>query len=349
MSKKVVATFVLELLMVGVASVSQATTVTANISVDDAFEMYVSTDDCQIGTLVCKHDDLWDETPCEIPLVDGVKNYIHIKGWDVHGVIAGVIGDFELSDSKFTFGDGTQACTDKLLSNTTDWKVYTDKFCGTVGTLTDQGANGEIWGNMPWIDPTARWVWTGGGHDLDAPRYFSTVITPKDCSDPVIEKTTVPLTGIITTKSTEWGTDLAQFKLKGMQSVKDEAAEAIVGSIPMTLAFGKTCEAPIYKLDISASDLNTKNSNQLRYTEGKLDVVRCVYSSGECVVNIKNTDLKSLVDSDGKTLNDLLTGPMTVCLTVGKTTYSNSGTWTQHDSVNGSVTKFRKDIATETK
>lgn len=337
MKKKLVATFVLELLMVGVASVSQATDLTANMTVDDAFEMYVSTSDCDIGKLVCSSKSWYTATPCAITLTPDVPNYIHVVGRDVYTVIAGFLGDFKLSDDDFAFSNGTQS----LLTNTTDWQVYIDGFCGTSGTITSQGVNGSApWGGpIQSIDPAALWIWTGNGYDMKDPRYFSTMVIPG-------KTVTVPLTGIITTRDLELNTDQAQFKLADMKSVKAAAKVAKDKNIPMTFAFGNTCEAPIYKLNVPANKLNATDLN-LRYTVGNLDVVRCVYNSGECVVNIKDKELKSLKDSAGMTLDDRLTGPMTVCLKVGKTTYTNSGTWTQYDSGSGSWTKYRKDIATE--
>lgn len=345
MSKKVVATFVLELLLVGGAGVSQATTIDANLTVDNGFELYISTDDCQLGTLICSDDSWYDSENCTIPLTPGVTNYLHIVGND-WGVIASVLGDFKLSDDGFLFSNGTQS----LLTNTTDWQVYTDSFCGSLGTLTDQGANDgmNIWGSFPLIDSTARWIWTGGGYDLNTSRYFSTTITPNDIKPPVTVKE-VPLTGIITTRNWEYGNDQAQFKLTGMQTVKDDAAVAITEDIPMTLKLGsgENCDNPIDLLDVPASSLNNTYLN-LRYTVDGLDVVRCIYSTGQCVINIKPEELKSLTDGDGNILDDLCSGPLTVCLTVGNTTYTNSGTWTQYDSGSGSWTKCRKDIATET-
>ncbi|WP_417910949.1 hypothetical protein [Candidatus Electronema sp. PJ] len=342
MSKKVLATFVLELLMVGVASVSQATTINANLTVDNGFELYISTDDCQLGTLICSDDSWYDHANCTIPLTPGVTNYLHIVGSD-WGVIAGVLGDFKLSDDGFSFSNGTQSL---LTNTTTDWQIYIDGFCGTAGTITSQGANGaQPWGTFSEIDPTAQWIWTNGGYDLNTSRYFSTVITP---NNPPVTVKEVPLTGIITTRNWEYENDEAQFKLTGMQAVKDDAAVAITDGLDMTIAFGATCDNPIYQKTVSASELNTSNSNQLRYTEGNLDVVRCIYSTGQCVINIKPEELKSLTDGDGNILDDLCSGPMTVCLTVGNTTYTNSGTWTQYDSGSGSWTKCRKDIATET-
>ncbi|WP_417909506.1 hypothetical protein [Candidatus Electronema sp. PJ] len=339
MNKRLVATFVLELLMVGVASVSQATDLTANVTVDDAFEMYVSTDDCQLGTPVCSSVAWQTATPCTSTLTPGVKNYIHVVGRDLYTVIAGFLGDFTLSNADFTFSNGLQSL---LTNETAGWDVYTDNLCGTKGVLTNQGANGvDPWGDIALIDPAASWIWTDGGDYSEAPRYFSATITPTD--DDVVES--VPMTGIITTRNGELGNDQAQFKLKEMASVQAAATEAIANGINMTLKLGsgKECDNPIVLLDVPSSDLKLTYLN-LRYTVGNLDVLRCVHNSGDCVINIKKEELKSLISTDGKTLDDLLTGQMTVCLKVGETTYSNGGVWTQYDSGSGSWTKYRKDV-----
>jgi hypothetical protein len=343
MNKRLVATFVLELLMVGVASVSQATDLTANVTVDDAFEMYVSTDDCELGTLVCSSVAWQTATPCTSTLTPGVPNYIHVVGRDLYTVIAGFLGDFKLSDDGFKFSNDSQSL---LTNETAGWDVYTDNLCGIKGVLTNQGANGvSPWGLIASIDPAASWIWTDGGDYSEAPRYFSATITP--AGDDIVS---VPMTGIIMTRNGEWGNDQAQFKMTSVPDVEAAAKVAIDNGISMTLKLGsgEKCDNPIYQLDVPSDALNATYLN-LRYTVGNLDVVRCVYNSGDCVINIKDTELKSLTNGDGKTLDDMLTGTMSVCLTVGDKTYSNGGVWTQYDSGStygtpGSWTKYRKDV-----
>lgn len=166
----------------GLAGLAEATTVTAHLNVDDFFQLYVSTDDSALGELVCENNGVWQETiTCEIPLTPCVTNYIHVVGEDLHRVIASFIGDFTLSDEDFQFSNGTQ----ELLTNTTDWHVYSDEFGVTLGTLTSQGVNGAgPWGTRPSVNSDAEWIWTDNGYYFDGPLYFSTAISPAACPTP---------------------------------------------------------------------------------------------------------------------------------------------------------------------
>lgn len=173
------------LVMTGTAS---ATSITTHLTTDDAFNLYISTDDTQLGTLV-GNNSWWPDTKTySFDLTPNTNNYIHIVGNDIWGVIASFIGDFTLSDTDFEFANGTQ----KLLTNTTDWDVYTNAFGNGAATLTSQGVNGVApWGFQSMIDPQAQWIWTEGGYDF-APRYFSAAITS---NVPVPEPATMLLMG----------------------------------------------------------------------------------------------------------------------------------------------------------
>ncbi|MCI5147178.1 MAG: hypothetical protein D3923_17035 [Candidatus Electrothrix sp. AR3] len=70
-------------------------------------------------------------------------------------------------------------------------------------------------------------------------------------------------------------------------------------------------------------------------TVGK--IIRCIFSSKECVINIRHTDF------DDSALDALFTGEMTVRLKIDKTTYSNTGIWTQFNSGSGNWSKYRKN------
>jgi len=155
-------------------------------------------------------------------------------------------------------------------------------------------------------------------------------VEPQDC-----EGVGVDTTGIITTRNWEIDTDQAQFKLRDVAGIKAAAYAAVEQELPVTFRFG-SCGDPIYEFTVPVNELNVTYLN-MRYTVGNLDVVRCVFNSEQCVVNIKNTDL------DNQLLDDRLTGEMTVSLEVGGKNYTNTGIWTQFDSGSGSWTKYRKD------
>ncbi len=155
--------------------------------------------------------------------------------------------------------------------------------------------------------------------------------------------------GVITTK-TGANNDQAIFKLKGVAGIKAAAqaakASGVVDALTFTVAAVAAPGTPILTLPspgaIPSSSL-TVTDTQLRYTiplppagSGNLDEVRCVFSTEECVVNIKG------VDFDPALLNILTSEDTTVSMTVDGTIYTDSGSWTQEDSGSGSWTKYRK-------
>ncbi|MEW6218482.1 MAG: PEP-CTERM sorting domain-containing protein [Thermodesulfobacteriota bacterium] len=158
------------------AATAGATTLATDMTVDNGFSLYVSTDPNALGTLVGSGDS-WPTTYSfsAIPLTAGVTNYIHVVGVDWGG-IAGFIGDFTLSDAGFSFANGTQ----HLATDTSNWTVYTDGFGGTAGTLTvANGTNGVgPWGWRNDIDANAAWIWTNHGYDVNTTRYFATALQP---------------------------------------------------------------------------------------------------------------------------------------------------------------------------
>ncbi|MCI5146195.1 MAG: hypothetical protein D3923_11865, partial [Candidatus Electrothrix sp. AR3] len=143
------------------------------------------------------------------------------------------------------------------------------------------------------------------------------------------------ITGIVLTRNWETDRDQAQFKLRNVTDVKAAAYDAVESGLGLTAQFGP-CDDPMFSFTIPGSEIDVTYLN-LRYTVGNLDVVRCVFNSEQCVINIRNTDL------DNEALDEALTGDMTVSLKVGNTTYSDTGVYTQYESGSGSWTKYRKD------
>ncbi|MDP1620328.1 MAG: PEP-CTERM sorting domain-containing protein [Candidatus Moranbacteria bacterium] len=188
MKKKIV---VLALAMALVPVASQATTMLADMTADNAFSLFISTDDTQLGSLVGSGSN-WMVTyrMSGIELAPGVNNYLHVVASD-WGVIAGFIGDFTLSDDDFSFSNGS-----RYMVTDTDWNVYENGFGGTLGVLSDVGVNGVVpWGVRPNIDSVAHWLWTNDGLDTYTTRYFSAEITPTGGVAPVPEPATMLLFG----------------------------------------------------------------------------------------------------------------------------------------------------------
>lgn len=166
-------TLIATLLVGGTAG--HATSITANITTDDAFDLYVSTNDSVAGTYVGSGAG-WNTTfTYNFNLTSNVTNYIHVYGYDIGQYIASFIGDFNLSDTSFKFANGSQY----LVTDTANWQVYSGGFGGTPGVVTSQGANGVgPWFPLPSIGSNAEWIWTHNGAWTDSPRYFSTAVNP---------------------------------------------------------------------------------------------------------------------------------------------------------------------------
>lgn len=170
---------------------AQATSMSADLTADNAFSLYLSTDENVLGTFVGSGSN-WAVTyrMNGIELVPGVDNFVHIVASD-WGVVAGFIGDFTLSDDEFQFANGSRYMT----TDAENWDVYLDYFGGTLGVLTEIGPNGTMpWGVRPNIDSSAQWIWTNEGTDIYATRYFSTEII-SNAAAPVPEPATMLLFG----------------------------------------------------------------------------------------------------------------------------------------------------------
>jgi hypothetical protein len=144
----------------------------ADMTVDNGYSMYLSTDDSTLGTLVGKDTDWYKAESYQFSLEPGVTNYLHVKA-DDWGVISGFLGGYQLSNSDFHFANGTQALT----TNTTDWNVSRTGFGSNYETPTSAGNNGVgPWGTFSMIPSNAAWIWTNHGNDINTTRYFSTPI-----------------------------------------------------------------------------------------------------------------------------------------------------------------------------
>jgi hypothetical protein len=145
--------------------------VTTHMTVDDAFELYLSTDDSQLGTFIGS-GNTWTTT-YTFTLTPSTTNYIHVVGHDVYRVIAGFIGDFSLDDSNYQFVNGSQS----LVTNSADWVVSATGFGSGYTSPDAYASNGDgPWGFRNGISADAKWIWTNDGMDLYTARYFSTPV-----------------------------------------------------------------------------------------------------------------------------------------------------------------------------
>lgn len=168
---------VLVCLVVATSFVS-ATTLTANMTVDNSFFAYISTSDSVLGTQIGTGTDWTSTYTFSTALTPGVTNFLHIVAHD-DGAPAMFIGNFTLSDSGFRFSNGTQS----LLTNNTNWGDSSSGFGGAYSAPLDLGGQGTSpWGTRPGIDANARFIWSETPACSNCDRYFSTAITPNALS-----------------------------------------------------------------------------------------------------------------------------------------------------------------------
>ena len=156
---------------------AQATVLSYNISTDNGFEVYLSTDNSIAGTPIGS-GNWWPTTynGSSLTLTPGKTYYLHVYGYDEAG-IAAFLGQFSLSGTDHAFANGTN----NLLTNTSDWQASSTGW-NTYSTPTSLGLNSttEPWltvggGPRPNIDGTATWIWSGDA-DANNNAYFTTTI-----------------------------------------------------------------------------------------------------------------------------------------------------------------------------
>jgi len=173
-------------LLLGTVLPASATTLNIDITVDNEYLLYLSTDDMVPGTLIGSDADWTTTESWSVPLTSGQDYYLHIEAIDV-GVISGFLGDFTLSDTNFSFANGGQY----LLTGVADWNVSDTGF-GTnyaapvLWSYNLPNANNGVmpWGTRSGIDANAEWIWRPDKCTY-CTAYFSTPIRAQ--SSPVPE------------------------------------------------------------------------------------------------------------------------------------------------------------------
>lgn len=154
---------------------ASATTLSGNLTTDDAFTAYLSTDDSVAGTPLVS-GSFWPSVfSFSAILIPGSTYYLHIAAKDIFGPPSAFLGSFSLSDADFTFANGTQS----LVSSSTDWEVNGTGFGPAYNTPYDGfGTNGSglSYPTLSGIALDARWIWTGP-YGTVGEAYFTTTIT----------------------------------------------------------------------------------------------------------------------------------------------------------------------------
>lgn len=160
-------------------STASATTLTTFLNVDNQFTAYISIDDTVQGTQFSSGTHWPTGNAGSTTLTDGVTNYLHIFAEDLGG-IAALLGSFSLSDTDFSFANGTQSLVSGdagLTVSETGWGAY-----GATSTI---GSNGiSPWGFRSGHNPAAQWVWSNDP-DGDNTVYFSAAISYDIASVPL--------------------------------------------------------------------------------------------------------------------------------------------------------------------
>ncbi len=139
-----------------------ATVLQIDLTVDNSYKLYLSTDDTSPGSTMIGSDATWETTESySVTLTPGQDYYLHVVAKDV-GVISGFLGDFTLTDTAFSFADGSQY----LLTGVDNWQVSATGFGSGYQTPVlwsynlPNAKNGVApWNTRPNIDANAEWIW----------------------------------------------------------------------------------------------------------------------------------------------------------------------------------------------
>lgn len=154
---------------------ANATSLSGSLTVDNVFDLYLSTDADVRGTHIASGNN-WQQTYSfsGVQLTAGQTYYLQVVATDL-GRPEAFIGEFNLSDSGFTFANGTQ----NQLTNLTDWTAVAgpaSSWSNPTATPELRGTNGvSPWGVVNGVSSNAQWIWASSYGEGTA--YFSTTIT----------------------------------------------------------------------------------------------------------------------------------------------------------------------------
>jgi hypothetical protein len=182
-------------LSISIAGLASATTISGTTTADNAFFMFLSTNNSMLGTQIASANN-WP-VAVSVPasaLSPGVTNYLQVEVIN-YGLQSGFLGDFSLSTG-FQFANGTQS-----ISTDTTWagiynsgnnSVAVQPWVMPTGGVVSLGANGVApWGTIAGISSGALWIWPndasslpGGSACTNCTVDFSIAITPTAVPEP---------------------------------------------------------------------------------------------------------------------------------------------------------------------
>ncbi len=160
---------------------AQADTLTLTVTADNAYALYLSTDNSVLGTQFANTyggpASQWaTDTTYTVNLIAPVY-YLHVVGsnyttdnglWGTSGTPNGTggnpdgfLGQFSLGGTNYVFGNGTAS----LVTNTTNWTAIAapnnSSWTTPISAAQSYGQNGVApWGTIGNISPSAYWIWS---------------------------------------------------------------------------------------------------------------------------------------------------------------------------------------------
>jgi hypothetical protein len=156
------------------ASQAQATTLSGDLTADNAFYAYVSTSASLLGTLVASGNN-WPTTYSITPAytLPDQTLYLNIEAIN-YGGPGGFIGTFTLNGPNFQFANGSTT----ISTDTTDWSgifnntnssVAPQAWVTPTGGVETYGANGVgPWGTVSDVAANAQWIWPNDSNSTNA-------------------------------------------------------------------------------------------------------------------------------------------------------------------------------------
>lgn len=172
-SKAYLQHIVIPIFVIFLSAAASSSTLTGNMTVDNTFEVYLSTSDSVQGTLIRSGTDWKTTYSLASSLTPGQDYYLHIKGTDL-GVLAGFLGDFVITGKDHQFSNGLNT----LSTNTTDWLVSTTGWSNYQSVSAYGNNQVQPWGPRPNIERSAQWIWSAN-NPADINAYFSTKISAR--------------------------------------------------------------------------------------------------------------------------------------------------------------------------
>ena len=165
-------------------SAQAISTLSGDLNIDDVMEIYISQDETAAGTVIETNAPQYDKhwwgasNFSNVILEKDVSYFLHVKGTNDFGFIAGFIGSFMLTGDDHRFSDSltTTSMTGdgSWLVSSTGWGI--DENTTTIRTQVDPWSGVNL-GN---VDSDAVWVWDSQDNEANDEAYFTLAISAVD-------------------------------------------------------------------------------------------------------------------------------------------------------------------------